>query len=248
MESIETLLTYSNLINKLKLESTKIHYIIWFEHEYFEEVYLDSNCPNFQSVIINAESKIINLIIQNFHKAIKTQCGNPNVDLSKHDKSKYWKYSFSDKSKDGPLSKRYIINELIPQDEREFKELWLRDFIKIISKIVGNITEVTGIEIKENLSHFKNNYSDKYWFKIGLSFATGEMDDLLKANHRNATKIAKKLGEANLRPYISDSIGQNLNSDKNIFSSRDKMSKIMNFCKENNLPIIPDFIERLPSE
>ncbi|MDB0040611.1 hypothetical protein N9E81_00350 [Algibacter sp.] len=248
MESIETLLTYSNLINKLKLESIKIHYIIGFENEYFEEEYLDSNCPNFQSVIINAESKIINLIIQNFHKAIKTQCGNPNVDLSKHDKSKYWKYSFSHKSKDGPLSKRYIINELIPQDEREFKELWLRHFIKIISKIVANITEVTGIEIKENLSHFKNDYSDKYWFKIGLLFATGEMDDLLKANDRNATKIAKELGEANLRPYISDSIGQNLNSDKNIFGSREKMSNIINYCKENKISIIPGFIKRLPSE
>jgi hypothetical protein len=248
MDSIDTLLTYSNLINKLKLDSIKIYYIIWFEEEYYEEDYLDSNCPNFQSVLINAESKIINLIIQNFHKAIKTQCGNPNVDLSKHDKSKYWKYNFSDKSKDGPLSKRYIINELIPQDEREFKELWLRDFIKIISKIVANITEVTGIEIKENLSHFKNDFSDKYWFKIGLLFATGEMDDLLKANDRNATKIAKELGEANLRPYISDSIGQNLNSDKNIFGSREKMSNIINYCKENKISIIPGFIKRLPSE
>ena len=248
MESIETLLTYSNLINNLNLESRPLHYIIWLESEYIEDDYLDPSCANFQSLLINAEARIIKLIIENFDKAIQSQCGNNNLDLSKHDKGIYWNYSYTEESDTGRLSQRFVINRLIPNDEKVFKELWLRNFINIISKIAKNIREITNIESGKKIAKTQKNYCEYSWFKIGVLFATGEINTLLEQNNFNSTKVAELLGNKNLRPHISDSLGSNLKSDKNIFSSHDKMSKIINYCKENNISIIPDFIKKLPSE
>lgn len=248
MKSIEDLLNYSNLINKLNLESKSIHYIIWFEEEYIEDDFLDINCPQFQSILINAEEKKVKLIIKNFDKAIKNQCGNNNLDLDRHDKDTYWDYSFTRKSNEGSLRKRFTLNKLIPNDEKVFKELWLRDFIKIINKISKNIKFITEIESEEQIITTQKDYYKYSWFKIGVLFAKGEMSNLLEKNDYNATKVAEFLGDKNLRPYISESRGYNLNSEKNIFSSYDKMTKIINYCKENNFPITKDFMSQLPSK
>ena len=47
---------------------------------------------------------------------------------------------------------------------------------------------------------------------------------------------------------LSHNQSNNLNSEKNIFSSYDKMTKIINYCKENNFPITKDFMSQLPSK
>jgi len=249
MKSIEELLNYSNLINKLNLESKSIHYIIWFGEEYIEDGLLDINCPQFQSILINAEEKKVKLIIKNFDKAIKSQCGNNNLDLDRHNKDTYWNYSFVRKSNEGSLRKRFAINKLIPNDEKVFKELWLRDFIKIITEISKNIKSITEIKSKKQIITNHKDYHEYSWFKIGVLFANGEMKKLLKKYDRNASDIAESLGNTNLRPYISESIhGLNLNSNKNVFSSSDRMTKIIDHCKENNITIEKDFMSRFPSK
>lgn len=246
MNSIEDLLNYSNLINNLNLEAKSIHYIIWLEEEYIEDDFIDPNCPHFQSILINAEEKKLMLIIRNFDKAIKRQCGNNNLDLDKHNKNIYWCYSYTKESDKGRLSHRFAIDKLIPNDEKVFKELWLRNFIKIISKIAKNIRKITKIESEKKIAKTQKNYCEYSWFKIGVLFATGEMSNLLEQNDFNATKVAELLGNKNLRPYISDSLGSNLDSDKNIFSSHDKMIKIISYCEEKEFLIAPDFISKLP--
>ena len=248
MKSIEDLLNYSNLINNLNLESKSIHYIIWFEEEYIEDDLIDPNSADFQSLLIDAEEKKLKLIIRNFDKAIKSQCDNINLDLDKHDKDTYWKYSYTKESEKLGLSKRFAINKLIPNDEKVFKELWLRNFINIISKIAKNIREITNIESEKKIAKTQKNYYEYYWFKIGVLFATGEIYTLLEQNDSNSTEVAKFLGNKNLRPYISDSLGSNLKSDKNIFSSYDKMIKVISYCEENKLAIKQDFKSKLPPE
>ena len=248
MKSIEDLLNYSNLINKLNLESKSIHYIIWFEEEYIENDFLDINCPKFQSILINAEEKKVRLIIKNFDKAIKSQCGNNSLDLDRHAKDIYWNYSYKKESNEGSLRKRFALHELIPNDEKFFKELWLRDFVKTITKISENIKFITENESEKQIIPTQKDYYKYSWFKIGVLFAKGEMSNLLEKNDYNATKVAEDLGDKNLRPYISDSLGTNFDSDKNIFSSYDKMTKIINYCKENNFPIKEDFLSQLPSK
>ena len=248
MKSIEDLLKYSNLINNLNLESKSIHYIIWLEEEYIEDDLIDPNSADFQSLLIDSEEKKLKLIIRNFDKAIKSQCDNINLDLDKHDKDTYWNYSYTKESEKLGLSQRFAINKLIPNDEKVFKELWLRNFIDIISKIAKNIREITNIESGKKIAKTQKNYYEYYWFKIGVLFATGEIYTLLEQNDSNSTEVAKFLGNKNLRPFISDSLGSNLKSDKNIFSSYDKMIKVISYCEENKLAIKQDFKSQLPPE
>ena len=168
MKSIEDLLNYSNLINNLNLESKSIHYIIWLEEEYIEDDLIDPNSADFQSLLIDSEEKKLKLIIRNFDKAIKSQCDNINLDLDKHDKDTYWNYSYTKESDKLGLSQRFAINKLIPNDEKVFKELWLRNFINIISKIAKNIREITNIESEKKIAKTQKNYYEYYWFKIGV--------------------------------------------------------------------------------
>ena len=169
MKTIEDLLNYSNLINKLNLESKSIHYIIWFEEEYIDDDFLDINCPQFQSILINAEEKKVKLIIKNFDKAIKSQCGNNNLDLDKNNKDSYWDYSFVRKSNEGSLRKRFVLNKLIPNDEKVFKELWLRDFIKTITRISKNIKFITDIKSEEPEKLLKNNHTKIFKNDLGFN-------------------------------------------------------------------------------
>lgn len=142
MNYIDHLLRYSNLINKLNLDSISIHYIIWLEKEFVDDIYLDPFCPNFQSSLIKAEEQIVARIIENFDLAIRNQCGN-DMDLNKHNKNTKWDYRNDFDPKQSSLNRKYYNIKLIPNDENVFKELWLKHFITILSKIVFNIKKVT---------------------------------------------------------------------------------------------------------
>ena len=142
MEFINHLLSFSTAINKIDLNKTSLKKIIWFEEEYDEHDYLDPFCDYFQSGLINAEKKVVRLIIDNFNQAIKSQCGN-NLDLSIYADDYYWNYSWETNYDQQNLNKRYVITKLIPNDEKILKELWLRNYITTLSKIIANIRKVT---------------------------------------------------------------------------------------------------------
>ena len=93
-------------------------------------------------------------------------------------------------------------------------------------------------------------YKETNWFKIGLKFANGEMNNLLKSYNSNATKIAKHLGnEMGFRPYITESIGtKSKSSNISVYSDKNKMIKIIEHCKANNINVIPYFFDCLPTE
>lgn len=84
-------------------------------------------------------------------------------------------------------------------------------------------------------------FKTELWFKVGLLFATGEMDKLIIEFSSNATQIAKSLKNKNYRPYISESISKTNDNDKNIFSKFNKIKKIQNHCIENNIKMIDSF-------
>ena len=100
------------------------------------------------------------------------------------------------------------------------------------------------------ISSDKSDYKNEAWFKIGLLFANGEMDTLLRTFKSNGTQIANHLGNKNgLRPYITESIGVKKKiSNKSVFSDRGKMDKIILHCNENNIPVVSAFLELLPTD
>ncbi|MEG1388573.1 MAG: hypothetical protein RSC72_15090 [Algoriella sp.] len=92
----------------------------------------------------------------------------------------------------------------------------------------------------------ENKHLSKNWFKIGVKFATGEVQKIYKENNCVATQTAMQLGNKNLRPYISESISNTNFNDKNIFSRKQKdIDLIINYCNENSLTICDDFNNKL---
>ena len=139
-----------------------------------------------------------------------------------------------------------------------------------LSHFTINLYSITNQKIKAHLSYsdiefieqtiehifvnvdkkIHNNFTNTNWFKIGLLFANGEMDILLKKFDNNGTKIAKKLGNGpGLRPFITEGIGINKKkSDKSIFSNKDKRRQIITYCNQNNIKVIQSFIDKIPIE
>jgi hypothetical protein len=142
MEFINHLLSFSAAINKIDLNKTSLNKIIWLEEKYNQHDYLDPFCDYFQRGLINAEKKVVRLIIDNFDQAIESQCGN-NLDLSIYADDYYWDFRWDTNDDQQHLNKRYVITKLIPNDEKVLKELWLRNYITTLSKIIANIRKVT---------------------------------------------------------------------------------------------------------
>lgn len=144
MEFITNLLSFSTRINNFDLNKTSLKHIIWFEENYIEDDYLNKYCHNFQISLIAAEAKVLKLIISNLDMAISSQCGN-NIDLSIYtdaDDSK-WNFKWDTNSDQNNLNRRYTIKKMVPNNEKIIKELWLRNFLRNLLKIVTNIREVT---------------------------------------------------------------------------------------------------------
>lgn len=104
-------------------------------------------------------------------------------------------------------------------------------------------------------------YKDELLFKVGLLFASGKMEKYYSINNKNKTifkdkytapKIANEIGFSNYNKYILATINnyskEKSNGNKNIFNSLDKMTKIIEHCKENDIEVTPYFLERLTTE
>lgn len=86
------------------------------------------------------------------------------------------------------------------------------------------------------------------WFKIGLLFANGKMDELLQKNNQIARRVSEAIGLSKSRPYISDSCANTKTGAKNIFANKNQIEFITKYCEENNIPIVPNFHRRVKGE
>lgn len=103
-------------------------------------------------------------------------------------------------------------------------------------------------------------YKTQNLFKVGLLFATGEMNKYFTINNLNEIvlnnglsplKIAKKLGNPSFEKIIlasKNNYKEGENKVKNIFNNLDMMNKIIDHCKAKKIEIDPYFISRLPIE
>lgn len=132
-ELIENLHLLSVEAIELPINKTDIYRIAHIEEYYCFLDFLDRDSYVYQNNLINTEKIKIDVILNNFEKAINTKCNN-SIDLSK--------YSIDDKSgstyqtnqNEKKLSKRYLIKEIIPNNKILFKELWLFNFIEVLKK------------------------------------------------------------------------------------------------------------------
>ena len=157
-----------------------------------------------------------------------------------------WLFELSDYAWDG----NQFVKDRIELYEIE-KSLIKNCHIKIIHKKTFEIwkfLEKQLIKIKEPQQSKSNNNENMIWFKVGLLFATGEMNNLITKFNSNATQIAKDLQNINYRPYITESISKRHNNDKNIFSNRLKMQSIIDYCNLHNIEVKDEFASHLPIE
>ena len=79
----------------------------------------------------------------------------------------------------------------------------------------------------------------KIWFRVGIKFATGEIDELIKKYESNPgpyySKIEREIGIKNSRNYISGSYLGTKKDDKNIFADETKVNQIKEYCIQNKI-------------
>lgn len=89
------------------------------------------------------------------------------------------------------------------------------------------------------------------WFKIGITFATGQAQELYekyKQEKGHFTKMAIKLGfKETDRPYFSETINNSTIGNKNLYSSPDKLKTIYAYCQVKNIEVCTDFIAQIES-
>ena len=156
MSFINHLLSFSSRINNLELDKTSLNSIISLEENYYREDFLDPYCDYFQINLINAKEIMVARIINNFDEAIKSKCGN-DIDLSEYSDKDYWNYSYKTDDKQRNINNRYYDISITPKDEAVFKKLWLRSYIKELSKILSNIRKVTNNTKQVAIDKSKND-------------------------------------------------------------------------------------------
>ena len=159
MAFINHLLSFSSSVISLELDKTSVNKIIWLDETYYREDYLDPYCYSFQINLINAKEIMLARIINNFDKAIKSKCGN-DIDLSEYSDKDYWSYGNDTDEKQQNINKRYYNIRLTPRDEKVFKKLWLRTYIKDLSQILSNIRTVTNNLKQVGVDKSKNDRSE----------------------------------------------------------------------------------------
>lgn len=151
---------------------------------------------------------------------------------------------------DKPQQIEDYVNKGIEKLKRS-KSNQIKDFESLILdyKIKYEVITGKGFEVVQ-----KNNKKKKdceyYWHKIGVSFATGEMDKLIEKFNGSFNSIAVHLGNKNYEKFIlaSKNDYKKTNTEKNIYYSRKKMQSVIDYCKQKKLIIQQDFINRLPLE
>lgn len=135
------------------------------------------------------------------------------------------------------------------------------NYITSTKRIIEFITEKINpksANIETNINVSDTKYKSTFWFKVGLLFAKGELNKYYNSNKTgfknrySAPKVAKEIGledaEKNILATINNYPLDNVNADKNIYNSKDKMDKIIKHCNENQITIDDYFLSRLPVE
>lgn len=107
-------------------------------------------------------------------------------------------------------------------------------------------------EIKDNNIKNSGSYESSLWFQVGVKFANGEIYSLIEKYGNNASKISKEIdlkrGEKYILASINNYSNDNSNKEKNIFNSPQKISKIINYCKEQNISMSSKFLKKIENK
>jgi len=139
---IENLHLLSNEIRNIPLNKLKSYIICFMDYHYAFEDFIKADHIIYQNAILEAPDNKINFILKNFDKAIATQFGNPDIDLTDLKLTDDFGYSCKTNFKEKKSSKRHILIEIKPSEPELFKKYWLLNLISDCEKIAWNIRNI----------------------------------------------------------------------------------------------------------
>lgn len=151
-------------------------------------------------------------------------------------------------------SARKIKNYCIPLIEQieiklnffniQFEKSPLKKYFK---NIIKDIEKIYIGKAVETVSKREKDYKNFIWFNTGVTLATGEAFILYKKYKNDKghfKKICEELGfKKSDRPYFSATLQDN-KTDKNTFADKNKLQKLHNHLKENNLKFGEEFLKK----
>jgi hypothetical protein len=183
--TIDELLYFSNKVCNISLYKIQIGNLIYLEsEEFFHSEYKEPSNYFMQNMIIRTEEKIINLILKNLEQAIATNCGN-SVNLKSVSVSDDWGYSFKENHDERVIKKRYTQFRIRPNNETEFKLMWLKIFIEDLKKIVEIINNILSPTLPKGMQK-PNSIETELSEKIKNHF--GFFNGLCPRKHRQILK------------------------------------------------------------
>src|SRR5699024_566696 len=143
-------------------------------------------------------------------------------------------------TKYGFYSQKHLMQEVI-KFKNYLNDIEQKDFNNLTSDNANIIPQ-----LKEK------PYPDTVWFRVGIKFATGEMDKFYDNNYTgikneySAPKIAKEIGISNAEKYILATLNNytKTNVDKNIFANPHKIKTIIGYCKAENIELCQSFLDK----
>ncbi|MCG2610783.1 DUF2013 domain-containing protein [Flavobacterium sp. SM15] len=145
-------------------------------------------------------------------------------------------------------------NTLIDYDKFYFEHLELmpeknKETSIYAYEIEQEFRENVKIEKETKVNNRKKDKTKENWFIIGVKFATGEIQEMLRENE--PPKIAELLGNKDgYRPYITQTLSvikkDSKSKDKNIYlRKKEDIELILEYCKKNNFEVCQDFKEKI---
>lgn len=135
---IENLHELSIACLNIPLDKSKLQNLAFIEDYYWIVDFLDTAHFPLQKDLLEADEKLIKVILKNFDKALHTNCNN-HIDLSQYEYHEKFRFGYKINHNQKRISKKYTISSKWPDDEILFKIYWLKYFIRDLTKIVWNI-------------------------------------------------------------------------------------------------------------
>ena len=216
---IDDLLMFSNTVLKVNVLNYSKERIINFGKRNDYSNYLDYENYVFQSSIIKADEKQINLILSNLARAIKTNCFN-SIDLSNIELIENFNYS--------------DIGKTIPEDLENFRIQYLKYLVNDLRKIDFNIRRTLNLPIVLHKEFIKKDILKEF-----DDYSKFEADYLIKI--KEVLKVDNEKLEIYFKEYLerTDTFIQLFDEMQNTFytdvgyhnTENEKLKGILRGCK-----------------
>lgn len=205
MSNGEFLNDLENLVNSaidIPLHETKVQRLFFIMDEIAINIeeYMSVNNGILQSILFESPERT-KFLVKQLSKAIDTKCNN-DIDLESIDVTHDWGWS-GPSNESASINSRYKDVRFRPANEALFKKMWLKIFLRDLTKMQSAIHQVLGIEEEELIDSlgyypFKSNLVKEQFLEYYQVYVS--VDNW----YREVSFIKKKMEQKQLIHDIKD--------------------------------------------